>query len=692
MRFALTRRVTHIWKADAINGKAMGPGFFFATTPSALGSDDSTKEKVGCWMYAAGSRAIIDERTDWTTIEVSVACETEHADDAEAVDGRWTGLIDSITSFSSLVFRYQLVTHHFTILFLGDCARLAMTDRAGIIYTSHINYKANPAKLGRVFWRLSRATPEARGHDPSAVRILRGSPEYDAMVTWKTKTLPAGDHARELFVDTLDEDYPWYRLAVHHEDNTTNFLVAKPTYAALGLVGRSTRGFVAHNVSDPSQPFVYLKDCWRVKCGHTKREGDVLAYLNSKRVKNIPTLLYHGDVLGHKTVTQEMWQLFDEESERECPIEEYWHYRVVVKEVGRPIYEFSNGKQLVKILSDCVLAHKEAHKKAKVIHRDVSVGNMIMIPVDKSPQGTPIYRGLLTDWELSKDIHAYDLKPRNVNRTGTWQYLSVNASNRRTEHIDVADDLESFLYVLIWCAIRYLPHDCPDVGHFMYSFFDHGETTNHKEYTCGLLKRLAISDGYLMTNTQRPITFLCEPLHTSVDKPMARVGSAPAHLPPILPSDALLTSKSSPLPPPTAAPLAPIESPSLAPDIPQEQKHPIHHIITVLLGRFKRYYKAQAFYSMAPVKPKQIAVKSDSDGTAYDLALFDSDSDSDSDTHSGWDLSDDRSLASERKRKKISKKANSHRVFGSLLVDFIRDENVGWPMNDRLADQLEPKH
>ncbi|KAJ8462016.1 hypothetical protein ONZ51_g11169 [Trametes cubensis] len=230
--------------ADAINGKAMGPGFFFATTPSALGSDDSTKEKVGCWMYAAGSRAIIDERTDWTTIEVSVACETEHADDAEAVDGRWTGLIDSITSFSSLVFRYQLVTHHFTILFLGDCARLAMTDRAGIIYTSHINYKANPAKLGRVFWRLSRATPEARGHDPSAVRILRGSPEYDAMVTWKTKTLPAGDHARELFVDTLDEDYPWYRLAVHHEDNTTNFLVAKPTYAALGLVGRSTRGTV----------------------------------------------------------------------------------------------------------------------------------------------------------------------------------------------------------------------------------------------------------------------------------------------------------------------------------------------------------------------------------------------------------------------------------------------------------------
>ena len=36
-------------------------------------------------------------------------------------------------------------------------------------------------------------------------------------------------------------------------------------------------------------------------------------------------------------------------------MKEHRHYRIVVKEVGKPIYEFSNGKQLVKILSDCVL-------------------------------------------------------------------------------------------------------------------------------------------------------------------------------------------------------------------------------------------------------------------------------------------------------------------------------------------------
>ncbi|KAH9889462.1 hypothetical protein C8Q73DRAFT_159665 [Cubamyces lactineus] len=685
--------------ADAINTRAVLSGSLLVATHSTHDNRDATENKAGCGMYSAGSSAVIDRRTDWSTIEVSIECETGYADDPDAgvveevasypIPGRSRkGLIAQITTTSSIVFKYQLVTHHFTLLLLGEYVRVAMSDRAGIIYSSQINYKANPAKLGRVFWRLSHASPEARGHDPSAVRIHRDSPEYDAMVAWKTKILPVDDHAREVFVETLREDYPWYKLTVGCEDGPRDFLVAKPTYVAPELLGRGTHGFVAYNVGDPKRPFAYLKDYWRVVGKRLKPEGEILAYLNSKRVKNIPPLLCHGDVLGQKTVAQEIWQLANGNPERECQMKEHRHYRIVVKEVGKPIYEFSNGKQLVKILSDCVLAHKEAYKKAKVIHRDVSVGNMIMIPVDKSPQGTVIYRGLLTDWEISKEINEYDLEPRHPDRTGTWQYLSVNALNNPTKHVDVADDLESFLYVLVWCAIRYLPHNCPDVGHFMYYFFDHGETTNHKEYTCGLLKRLAISEGYLMTNTQKPVTFLREPLPTSVDPSVARDDSTP--LPPV-PTQTLHKRQL-----PSPSPSNTIEL-SLSTGISQEQEHPIHHIVTVLLRRFGRYYKAQEFSSVASVNPKKIAAVSGFDGSAYYLAEFDTDSGSDSnsgsgsnsDTEPGWDLSDDHSLASAYNRKKIAKRANSHRMFGNLLVDSIRDKNAKWPLNDRLADQLD---
>ena len=65
--------------------------------------------------------------------------------------------------------------------------------------------------------------------------------------------------------------------------------------------------------------------------------------------------------------------------------------------------------------------------------------------------------------------------------------MSVNALSLPCKEIDVVDDLESFLYVLIWCAIRYLPHTCVDVDHFMYNFFDLAETNDCGEYTCSLL-------------------------------------------------------------------------------------------------------------------------------------------------------------------------------------------------------------
>ncbi|KAI0333009.1 hypothetical protein GY45DRAFT_1272980 [Cubamyces sp. BRFM 1775] len=702
-----TGQESNMYKAfvDAVNNKEMLGDFSLAATASYPDQLDPSKRKVDCGMYLTGSRAITEERTDWTTIEVSIEFKKHHTNDDPYDETEMTGHpiadqrrknLGQITTYGSLVFKYQPVTRHFNVVLLGSCVRIGMWDRAGVVFSSKFDYKANPAKLGRVLWRLSHASPEARGHDPSAVRILPNTPEYDAMVAWKTKTLPeANDYARELFVNTLDENYPWYKLTVPCENGTKHFLVAKPTFVAPGMVGRGTHGYVAHDVSDQARPFAYLKDCWRVEHGRSKQEGEILAYLNSKRVKNIPTLLCHGDIFDQKTVAQAIWQRVNGDPERKCQMKKHRHYRIVVKEVGRPIYEFSNGKQLIKVLSDCVLAHKEAYKKAKVIHRDVSVGNMIMIPVDKSPQGTPIYRGLLTDWELSKDINEYDQEPRHPDRTGTWQYLSVNALNRPMKHIEVADDLESFLYVLIWCAIRYLPHDCPDVGHFMYYFFDHGETTNHKEYTCGLLKRLAISDGYLMTNMQRAITFLREPLPTPVEAPMTRNDPAPL-LP--APTETPLTPKSTPLSSPAATPSAPAGSSSLPPEIPQEQKHPVHQIITVLLRRFERYYKAQKFSSLVPVKSRDIVSLSGFDDSAYDLAQFDSDSDSglesdsDTDSDSGWDLSDDRSLASARNRKKIARKANSHRVFGNLLIDTIRDKDVKWPLNDRLADQLDPNY
>ena len=68
-------------------------------------------------------------------------------------------------------------------------------------------------------------------------------------------------------------------------------------------------------------------------------------------------------------------------------------------------------------------AHRDAVTKANVVHRDVSGGNILILPKvtydenDGSPSVT--WKGLLADWELSKPIHEAEplLRPRQPTRT-----------------------------------------------------------------------------------------------------------------------------------------------------------------------------------------------------------------------------------------------------------------------------------
>ncbi|KAI0333007.1 hypothetical protein GY45DRAFT_1359932 [Cubamyces sp. BRFM 1775] len=493
--------------ADAINNRALLSNFLLVATHPVFNSEPI---KAHCGMYAAGSRAIVDRQTDWTMIEVSIECEAERASHTDVADevtsytisDQWEKLLGRVTTSISLVFRYQLVTHHFSVLLLGDYPSLVESSGA-----SH------------------------------------------------TRPLKSADTTLPRFASfaTLPNTTRWSRRRPRHSLSMTtlaNFL-------------------------------------WR----HSTR--------------NI-----HGT------------------SSRKCQMKEPQHYRLVVHEVGKPIREFSSGRQLVTTLSDCVFAHKEAYEKAKVIHPDISVGNMLIVPEGKDSSGVMSYRGVLTDWELSKGIEERDLEARHPDRMGTWQFMSVNNLNMPRKQVDGADDLESFLYVLFWCAIGYLPHNCSNVGDFMYYFFDHGETADHKEYSCGLLERLAIEAGYLVTNMQKRVVFLCKPLSTAV----------------------------------------PV-------DISKKDRHPIHEIVTALLRRFVEFYKAQQHFLEAQAdgetnhaqRSKHRDAQSDALGASHLLLKFERE-----------DFAAIKALV------------NSHDASGELLADFLYE--TGWPEHDCVADQLDPEY
>ncbi|KAH7918538.1 hypothetical protein BV22DRAFT_1041706 [Leucogyrophana mollusca] len=115
-------------------------------------------------------------------------------------------------------------------------------------------------------------------------------------------------------------------------------------------------------------------------------------------------------------------------------------------------------------MGDAVEAHKYAYESAKVLHRDVSAGNIILIAEE----------ALLIDWDLSKDIDRLKNQRRRRDRTGTWQFMSAAILQNPKLPQERKDDIESFLHVTSHTAIAYTPSAMtPDTrGNHLRDVFD----------------------------------------------------------------------------------------------------------------------------------------------------------------------------------------------------------------------------
>ncbi|KAJ7466757.1 hypothetical protein B0H11DRAFT_2047598 [Mycena galericulata] len=315
----------------------------------------------------------------------------------------------------------QLRTHSFGALIIANHCRLFRLTRSAMEVTELFDYTTSPL-LVRFLWRLSHAPPDVRGLDTTFEKITVGG-QRDSR------------RAREL-INAIGK--PLWSVTIGDH----SFYVSHPfTRSHHRPVGRGTRCFIA--VETKTNRICLLKDTWRVMGYHP--EGQVYARLKEQQVQNIPNVIVAEDVNG----PNHHCGVDDYPKFREQAIKEHQHYRLVLDVVGRPLVEFGSTHELVKCVLDALQAHCDAWTKARVEHRDVSVGNIIIV-VDKG-----ITRGLLIDWELSRygsdgDAWAYE-------RIGTWQFMSARLSSAEPQARELADDLESFLLVLLWVAISYAP-------------------------------------------------------------------------------------------------------------------------------------------------------------------------------------------------------------------------------------------
>ena len=334
-------------------------------------------------------------------------------------------------SYAELDFAVQQRTFLFMFFFIGRKCRLLCWDRAAVVVSTAFDYYTEWEFMCEVFWKISvlhRFAPERLGEDPSATRIFPGNPDWvlmndavkkNTLVSSAERPLAGEELKDSNFVfeyihkawdESLDAAWPRYRLQVPHGQTVREFLVCRPYFRAKGLTGRGTRGYVAlEKLEKGTGRFVWLKDAWRVDYEDVEPEGTILERLNKAGVRNIPTLVCHGDILGQRTRSHEYWAMKDSPpanppshpitpstasssrtlvepegttsggSKRkrvddtdepggpkpnglgedslldDCPLRRHIHYRVVVEEVCMPLSMFCTGYQLVKLVHDGVV-------------------------------------------------------------------------------------------------------------------------------------------------------------------------------------------------------------------------------------------------------------------------------------------------------------------------------------------------
>ncbi|KAI0967699.1 FunK1 protein kinase [Xylaria arbuscula] len=129
---------------------------------------------------------------------------------------------------------------------------------------------------------------------------------------------------------------------------------------------------------------------------------------------------------------------------------------VVTSPVGRPLYTFQSLLELIQVFRDTIKCHRSLCYNAKILHQDISPGNMIIL--DGQDEGKP--QGILID--LDSAIELAEEAGTEFDITGTRPFMAIGVL--KSERHTYRHDLESFLYVFLWTIITNHTENPPETS------------------------------------------------------------------------------------------------------------------------------------------------------------------------------------------------------------------------------------
>ncbi|KAI1418377.1 FunK1 protein kinase [Hypoxylon sp. FL1857] len=118
---------------------------------------------------------------------------------------------------------------------------------------------------------------------------------------------------------------------------------------------------------------------------------------------------------------------------------------IVTSPVGRPLHTFRFLLELLEVFRDIIKCHRSLFHDAKILHQDISPGNMIIL--DDQDEGKP--KGILID--LDSAVELTEDSDAESGLTGTRPFMAIGVL--KGECHTCRHDLESFLYVFLWTII-----------------------------------------------------------------------------------------------------------------------------------------------------------------------------------------------------------------------------------------------
>ena len=119
---------------------------------------------------------------------------------------------------------------------------------------------------------------------------------------------------------------------------------------------------------------------------------------------------------------------------------------LAISPAGRALRDFRTIEELLTALRDLIKAHSSLYFKGRILHRDISVSNIIITDPIKANG----FSSMLIDLDLAKEIGTAGTGARH--QTGTVQFMAIQVL-RKVAHT-YRHDLESFFYMLLWICAR----------------------------------------------------------------------------------------------------------------------------------------------------------------------------------------------------------------------------------------------